>query len=208
MFASTLMPSLCFQTIGTWMDSITLDSTIDDTEPLSAQNEDPYNAQRLSASFVPSTTQWMTEQETIRQSVQERQPHQRKVAPPTVSWPVLLTLLLHDRLLSLSGTTFWCTQMADLPDTLVFATLPSTQRCAGGHYSQAGSVSASTHMMPSSFSSIVLTWLLFISTIIVTSITSTETQRTCSLRLAPPMPCIRLVMKKFALSRAVLSDYE
>ena len=59
--------------------------------------------------------------------------------------------------------------MADLPDTFVFATLPSTQRCAGGHYRQAGSVSAITHMMPSSFSSIVLTWLLFISTTIVTS---------------------------------------
>ena len=148
------------------LHSITLDSTIDDPEPLSAQNEDPYDA-HLSASFVPSTTQWMTVQETIRQSVQERQPHQQQMAPPTVSWPVLLTLLLHDRLLSLSGTTFWCTQMADLPDTLVFATLPSTQRCAGGHYRQAGSMSASTHMMPSSFSSIVLTWLLFISTIIV-----------------------------------------
>ena len=84
--------------------------------------------------------------------------------------------------------------MADVPDTLVFATLPSTQRCAGWYYRQAGSVSASTHMMPSSFSSIVLTWLLFISTIIVTSITSTVTQRACSLRLAPPMPCIPLVI--------------
>ena len=49
------------------LHSITLDSTIDDPEPLSAQNEDPYDA-HLSASFVPSTTQWMTEQETIRQS--------------------------------------------------------------------------------------------------------------------------------------------
>ena len=58
------------------------DSTIDDPEPLSVQNEDPYDAY-LSASFVPSTTQRMTEQETVRQSVQERQPHQ----PPTVSWP-------------------------------------------------------------------------------------------------------------------------
>ena len=29
----------------------------------------------------------MTEQETVRQSVQERQPHQQQVAPPTVSWP-------------------------------------------------------------------------------------------------------------------------
>ena len=59
------------------------------------------------------------------------------------------------RLLSLSGTIsniFRCMEMVDLPDTLVFATLPSTQRCASGHYRQAGSMSASTHMMPSSFS--------------------------------------------------------
>ena len=54
-----------------------------------------------------------------------------------------------------------------MPDTLVFATLPSTQRCTGGHYRQAGSMSASTHMMPSSISLILLTWLLFISIIIV-----------------------------------------
>ena len=52
------------------LHSITLDSTIDDPEPLSAQNEDPYDA-HLSASFFPSSTQWMTEQETVRQSVQE-----------------------------------------------------------------------------------------------------------------------------------------
>ena len=96
MFASTLMPSplLPDDRNLNGLHSITLDSTIDDPEPLSAQNEDPYDA-HLSASFVPSTTQWMTEQETIRQSVQERQPHQQQVAPPTVSWPVLLTLLLH-----------------------------------------------------------------------------------------------------------------
>ena len=86
------------------LHSITLDSTIDDPELLCVQNEDPYDA-HLSASFVPSTNQRMTEQETVRQSVQERQPHQQQVASPTVSWPVLLTLLLHDRLLSLSGTT-------------------------------------------------------------------------------------------------------
>ena len=86
------------------LHSITLDSTIDDPELLSVQNEDPYDA-HLSASFIPSTNQRMTEQETVRQSVQERQPHRQKVAPPTVSWPVLLTLLLHDHLLSLSGTT-------------------------------------------------------------------------------------------------------
>ena len=70
--------------------------------------------------------------------------YQQQVAPPTVSWPVLLTLLLHDRLLSLSGTTFWCTQMADLPDILVFATLPSTQRCADGPL-QAGRIYVRQH---------------------------------------------------------------
>ena len=59
---------------------------------------------------------------------------------------------------------------------------------------QAGRISASTHMMPSSFSSIVLTWLLFYH---CSSITSTETQRvyrhvrSCS---PPLMPCIRLVI--------------
>ena len=68
------------------LHSITLNSTIDDPEPLSAQNEDPYD-EHLSVSFVPSTTQRMTEQETVRQSVQERQPHQQQVAPPMVSWP-------------------------------------------------------------------------------------------------------------------------
>ena len=55
-----------------------------------------------------------------------------------------------------------------------FRYLPSTHRCAGGHYRQAGSMSASTHMMPSSFSLIVLTWLLFYH---CSSITSTETHR-------------------------------
>ena len=52
------------------LHSITLDSTIDDPEPLSSQNEDPYDA-HPSASFLPSTTQQMTEQETVGQSVQE-----------------------------------------------------------------------------------------------------------------------------------------
>ena len=70
----------------TGLHSVTLDSTIDDPEPQSMQDEDPCDA-HLSASFVPSTTQRMTEQETVRQSVQERQPHQQQVAPPTVSWP-------------------------------------------------------------------------------------------------------------------------
>ena len=59
----------------TGLHSVTLDSTIDDPEPLSVQDEDRYNG-HLSGSFVPSTAQQMTEQETIRQSVQERLPHQ------------------------------------------------------------------------------------------------------------------------------------
>ena len=46
---------------------------------------DPYDA-HLPGSFVPSTAQRLTEQETVRQSVQERQADQ-PVAPPTVSWP-------------------------------------------------------------------------------------------------------------------------
>ena len=70
----------------TGLRSVTLDSTTDDPELLSAQVEDPYDA-HLSASFVPSTAQRMTEQETVRKSVQERQPHQQQVAPPTLSWP-------------------------------------------------------------------------------------------------------------------------
>ena len=82
----------------TGLRSVTLYSTIDDPKPLSAKDEDPYNAHlsgsfvpitaqlsakdedpynaHLSGSFVPITAQRMTEQETIRQSVQERQPHQ------------------------------------------------------------------------------------------------------------------------------------
>ena len=55
MFASILMPSLC----GWEPDWTALDSTIDDPEPLSAQDEDPYVA-HPSGSFVPSTTQGMT----------------------------------------------------------------------------------------------------------------------------------------------------
>ena len=39
------------------------------------EDEDPYDT-HFSGSFVPSTTQRMTEQETVRQSVQQRQSHQ------------------------------------------------------------------------------------------------------------------------------------
>ena len=58
----------------TGLRSVTLDSIADDSEV-------------ASGSFVPNTTQWLTEEETVRQSVQERQSHQQPVSPPTVSWP-------------------------------------------------------------------------------------------------------------------------
>ena len=70
----------------TGLHSVTLNSTTEDPEPPSVREEDPYNT-HLSASFIPSTAQWMTEQETIRQSVQERQSHLQPVVPPTLSWP-------------------------------------------------------------------------------------------------------------------------
>ena len=70
----------------TGLHSVTLNTTSDDTElPSTQEEEDPYNA-HLSASVVPITTQRMTEQETVRQSVQERQSHQQP-ATPTLSWP-------------------------------------------------------------------------------------------------------------------------
>jgi len=70
-----------------------LTSTSDNMELPSAQSEeDPYNA-HLSASFIPSTAQRMTERDTIRQSVHKRQFLQR-AATPTVSWPPSGTILL------------------------------------------------------------------------------------------------------------------
>ena len=70
------------------LQSVTLDSADEDTESPSAQDEDddPYS-NHLSSSFVPSTTQRMTEQKTVRQSVQERQSRHQPVVTPTVSWP-------------------------------------------------------------------------------------------------------------------------
>ena len=70
------------------LHSVSLDSTEENTgspETLD-EDDDPYDS-HLSGSFVPSTTQQMTEQETVRQSVHQRQSHQQQVAPPTVSWP-------------------------------------------------------------------------------------------------------------------------
>ena len=77
--------------------------------------------------------------------------------------------------------------MADLPDTLVFATLPSAQRCAGGHYRQAGSMPASTHMMPSSF------WCCYSSVLSLFFNHKPDVYRHVRSGSPPPMPCIRLV---------------
>ena len=104
------------------LHSVTLNSTDEDTASPSTLDgdEDAYNT-HLSGSFVPSTTQRMTEQETVRQTVQERQSHrQPTAAPPTVSWPpkdtchapfprcfqqVLQTSWLHDPWQLLSANT-------------------------------------------------------------------------------------------------------
>ena len=70
----------------TGLRSVTLDSTTEEQATPSTQDVDPYDA-HLPGSFVPSTTRRLTEQETVRQCVQERQSDQQPVAPPTLSWP-------------------------------------------------------------------------------------------------------------------------
>ena len=70
----------------TGLRSVTLNSVADDSEAPSVEDVDPYDA-HLSGSFMPNTTQRLTEEETVRQSVQERQSHQQPVSPSTVSWP-------------------------------------------------------------------------------------------------------------------------
>ncbi len=66
--------------------SVTVQSTADDQELPSAEDLNPYDA-HLSRSFVPNTVQWLTEQETIRQSVQDQHSVRPSIAPPTLSWP-------------------------------------------------------------------------------------------------------------------------
>ena len=61
----------------------TLESSDDDQELSPPQDVDPYDA-HLARTFVPSTAQRLTEQETVRQSINERQSHQ---SPNTVTWP-------------------------------------------------------------------------------------------------------------------------
>ena len=64
------------------LHSMTVDSPSDDSELSSTQDVDPYDA-NLSRTFIPLTPPRMTEQEAIRQSVQERQSN----LPSTVAWP-------------------------------------------------------------------------------------------------------------------------
>ena len=54
----------------TGLHSMTLESSDDDQKLPSPQDVDPYNA-HLARTFVPSTAQRLTEQETIRQSINE-----------------------------------------------------------------------------------------------------------------------------------------
>ena len=49
---------------------MTLESSDDDQELPSLQDVDPYNA-HLARTFVPSSAQRLTEQETIQQSINE-----------------------------------------------------------------------------------------------------------------------------------------
>ena len=71
---------------------MTLESSDDDQELSPPQNDqelsppqdvNPYDA-HLARTFVPSTAQKLTEQETIRQSIYEQQPH---LPSQTVPWP-------------------------------------------------------------------------------------------------------------------------
>ena len=66
--------------------SMTLESSDDDQELSSAQDEDPYDA-HLTRTFVPIPNNRLTEEETVRQSVQDRQSDQPHAVPPTVMWP-------------------------------------------------------------------------------------------------------------------------
>ena len=154
------------------LHSITLDSTIDDPEPLYAQNEDPYDA-NLSASFVPSTTHWMTEQETIRQCAQRTtassatsgSPYGIMASAADFVAPRPLVVTVGNYLLMYADGRF-----TRHPRFRYFALNIDVR----WRSLQAGRISARTHMMPSSFSSTVLTWLLFYH---CSSITSTEMQR-------------------------------
>lgn len=62
------------------LHSMTVDSPSDNSEVSSTQDMDPFDA-NLSMTFVPLTPPRMTEQEAIRQSVQERQSNLPSIVP-------------------------------------------------------------------------------------------------------------------------------
>ena len=73
------------------LTSVTFESTSDESnqDPSSAADEDPYDA-HLARTFVPISRCQRTEQETFRQSVQERQSDHLPTVPPTIIWPTTL----------------------------------------------------------------------------------------------------------------------
>ena len=70
----------------TYLVSVTIESSATDEEQHNIEGEDPYNA-HLSRTFIPNTIQRLTEQETVRQSVQDRKQGRYSSAPTTVLWP-------------------------------------------------------------------------------------------------------------------------
>ena len=89
----------------TGLCSITLESSADDQELPSPQDIDPYDA-HLARTFIPSTAQRLIEQETIRQSINEQQPHQSSphgplaVGHPSMSLTQRVTSLVPSHTLS------------------------------------------------------------------------------------------------------------
>ena len=82
MSTSTTMSWLFCQMMETFVDLITtMTVSSKEEEPPATQDADPYDA-HLRSTFVPMSTTGLTEQQTIRQSVQ-----QPTTAPPTVPWP-------------------------------------------------------------------------------------------------------------------------
>ena len=65
---------------------VKIESSATEEEQHNTEEEDPYNA-HPSRTFIPNTVQRLTEQEAVRQSVQDRQHGCSSSAPTTVPWP-------------------------------------------------------------------------------------------------------------------------
>ena len=109
--------------------SVTIESSPSEEEQHTTEGEDPYNA-HLSRTFIPNTVQRLTEQETVRQSIQDRQ-HDRSLhlAPshgllleltPSMSSPQRGTFL------GPSPLSFQMEQPISLPPVLVPSPLATT----------------------------------------------------------------------------------